>query len=90
MNDLDSAIKLLYKTNNDKLLNSLIKQGKIDYRVKKLLNDEALCETFKWTYKELQETDLFILDAFSQILDTRAKLEREELEKKQGKINKNL
>ena len=82
MNDLDSTIKILYKTQDNKLIKKFILNNKLDKRVLKLINEEALCETFKWTYKELQETEPFIIDVFSQILDSRAECEQKELNKK--------
>lgn len=55
------------------IVNNLLKEGKIDPFTLSVISKANMCETFGWTIKEYDETDLLWLDLFSSVLKGRFK-----------------
>lgn len=63
------------------IVKNLFEQGKIQAYTLSVIQDEALCETFKWTPDELYSIDLEIVDNFTAVLTGRQKGEAEKMKK---------
>ena len=71
--ELEEVSELIEKFEDVGIVNSLVKEGKIDPFTLSIISRANLFETYGWTIKEYEETDLFWIDAFGSVLKGRYK-----------------
>ena len=53
------------------IVKNLVKKGEVSPLTVELINIQGLCEVFGWTPKQVEEMDIFYLNAFNAILEGR-------------------
>jgi len=73
LTELEEVSELLARFDDPGIVKNLFKEGKISVLTIRTIQEETLCETFGWTPKQLNEIDLFHIDAFTAIMKGREK-----------------